>query len=92
MEVNYCKIYECVCSRVLEKTKNAQDCNMKCSDCKNKKVVIRGQRAKANFYEDISLMYDKKQVDEVLDKFINKDNKIDFEKEYECIWIGSDKS
>jgi ribonuclease HIII len=52
---------------------------------------IRDQRAKCNFYEDASLIYDGKQVDEVLEEFINKDNKVDFEKEYECVWISNNQ-
>jgi len=35
---------------------------------------IRGQRSKGHFYEDASLIHDKKQVDEVLEEFMNKDN------------------
>lgn len=54
---------------------------------------IRGNKSKMNFYQDLS--YDEKQVnkilDEVLEKFRNKYTKVDFEKEYECTWIGGDE-
>lgn len=91
MEVDYCKVYKCACVDVEEVTQNQYVCGMQCLGCEDKEIRIRGQRAKANFYEDSSLMYDEKQVGEVLDKFINKD-KIDFEKEYDCIWVGSENN
>ena len=91
MEVDYCKVYKCACVDVDEVTQNQYVCGMQCLGCKDKETRIRGQRANGNFYEDSSLMYDEKQVDEVLQKFVNK-NKIAFEKEYDCIWVGSENN